>query len=96
MQQDGLTESIQRILKQRALGGQHPKTPGEIIAWLEEAARGWNAAPTPFAWGGKRRERRRRARERRHRLAGSGACTRTPIRHANLLQKWHISCQMTH
>jgi hypothetical protein len=91
-----MAESIQRILKWRALDGQHPKTPGEIISWLEEAARGWNAAPTPFVWGGKRSERRRRARERRHRLGGSGACTRTPIRHANLLQKWHISCQMTH
>jgi hypothetical protein len=91
-----MAESVQRILKGRALAGQHPKTPEEIIAWLEEAARGWNAAPTPFVWGGKRQERRQRARERRHRLAGSGACTRVPIRHATLLQKWQISCQMTH
>lgn len=91
-----MAESIQRILKRRALDGQHPKTPEEIIAWLEEAAGGWNAAPTPFVWGGKRQERRRRARERRHRLGGSGACTRFPIRHANLLQKWQNACQMTH
>ncbi len=91
-----MAESIQRILKRRALDGQHPKAPAEIISWLEEAARGWNAAPTPFLWGGKRSERRRRARERRHRLGGSGACTRFPLRHATLLQKWHISCQMTH
>ena len=91
-----MAESIQRVLKRRALDGQHPKTPAEIIAWLEEAARGWNAAPTPFVWGGKRQERRRRARERRHRLGGSGACTRLPLRHATLLQKWHTSCQVAH
>jgi hypothetical protein len=91
-----MAESIQRILKRRALDGQHPKATHEIIAWLEQAARGWNAAPTPFVWGGKRSERRRRARERRHRLGGSGACTRFPIRHATLLQKWHSSCQSTH
>lgn len=91
-----MAESIQRILKRRALDGQHPKTPEEIIAWLEAAARGWNAAPTPFVWGGKRHERRRRGRERRHRLGGSGACTRFPIRHATLLQKWQHSCQRTH
>jgi len=36
-----MAESIQRILKRRALDGQHPKTPEEIIAWLEAAARGW-------------------------------------------------------
>jgi hypothetical protein len=91
-----MAESIQRILKRRGLDGQHPRTPEEIIAWLEAAARGWNAAPTPFVWGGARWARRRRGRERRHRLGGSGACTRTPIRHANLLQKWQTSCQTTH
>jgi hypothetical protein len=53
-----MAESIQRILKQRALGGQPPKTPAEIIAWLAEAARAWKAAPTLFVWGGKRSERR--------------------------------------
>ena len=55
----------------RALAGQHPRTPEEIIRWLEEAVAGWNAAPTPFVWDGKRRERRVRARQRR--LAGSAA-----------------------
>lgn len=74
-----MAESIQRILKRRALDGQHPQTPEEIIAWLEAAARGWNREPTPFAWGGKRQARRRRARERRHRLGGSGACTQEPL-----------------
>ncbi len=65
-----MAESIQRILKRRALDGQHPQSPDEIIAWLEAAARGWNRAPTPFVWGGKRQARRERARQRRHRLGG--------------------------
>ena len=50
--------------------------PGEIIAWLESTARGWNQNSTPFAWGGKRRGGRQRARERRHALGDSGAETR--------------------
>lgn len=33
-----VAESIQRILKRRALDGQHPKTPEEIIGWLEPGA----------------------------------------------------------
>ena len=74
-----LAESIQRILKRRALEGQHPTTPAEIIAWLEAAARGWNRHPTPFSWGGQRHARRERARARRHRVGGSGACTRRPL-----------------
>jgi hypothetical protein len=74
-----MAESMQRILKRRALAGQHPQSPEEIIAWLEAAARGWNRAPTPFVWDGKRRARRERARQRRHRLGGSGACTRQPL-----------------
>ena len=48
--------------------------------WLAEAARGWNADPTPFEWGGKRAARRQRARARRHALGGSGGYTRRPIR----------------
>jgi hypothetical protein len=67
-----MAESIQRILKRRALEGAYPKTPGEIIEWIEATARGWNRHPTPFVWGGKRRARR--VRGHRHRLAGSGAC----------------------
>jgi hypothetical protein len=74
-----MTESVQRILKHRALDGQEPKTSQQIIAWLEAAARGWNREPTPFVWGGKRRQRRRRAWERRHRIGGSGAYARRPI-----------------
>jgi hypothetical protein len=74
-----MAESVQRILKRRALDGQHPKTPKEIIGWLEATARGWNANPTPFVWGGKRQARRERAGQRRHRLGGSGACTARPL-----------------
>jgi hypothetical protein len=74
-----MAESVQRILKRRALDGAHPKTPEEIIEWLEATARGWNREPTPFVWGGKRHARRKRARERRHALGGSGACTWRPL-----------------
>ena len=75
-----MAESIQRILNRRALDGQHPRTPEEIIAWLEATARAWNREPTPFEWGGKRQARRHRARERRHAVGGSGAHTRRPLR----------------
>jgi hypothetical protein len=74
-----MAESIQRILKRRALDGTHPTTPQEIIDWLEAAARGWNREPTPFIWGGKRHERRTRARARRHAVGGSGAQTTHPL-----------------
>ncbi len=74
-----MAESIQRILKRRALDGHHPTTPEEIITWLEDAARGWNREPTPFVWGGRRWARRERARQRRHAIGGSGACTRSPL-----------------
>jgi hypothetical protein len=74
-----MAESLQRILKRRALDGQHPESPGQIIARFEAVARHWDAEPTPFVWGGKRAERRRRQRERRHHIGGSGACTRTPL-----------------
>jgi hypothetical protein len=75
-----MAESIQRILKRRALDGQHPRTPDEIIDWLEATARGWNRAPTPFIWGGKRHARRERAYHCCHALGGSGASTRRPLR----------------
>jgi hypothetical protein len=75
-----MTESVQRILKHRALDGQEPKMPRDIIDWLEAVARGWNRDPTPFVWGGKRQARRHRAWERRHRLGGSAAYTHRPIR----------------
>jgi hypothetical protein len=74
-----MCESIERILKHRALDGAHPKTPEEIISWLEAAARGWNREPTPFIWGGKRHARRERARQRRHAAGASGAYTQRPL-----------------
>ena len=85
-----MAESIQRVLKRRALDGQHPTTVAQIMAWFEAVARHWNAAPTPFEWGGRRAERRRRQRERRHRLGGSGACTRTPLRRGPDLSYGHV------
>jgi hypothetical protein len=75
-----MAESIQRIVKRRALDGQHPQSPEEIMAWLEAVATHWNKDPTPFVWGGKRRRRRERQRERRHRQGGSGAYSRKPVR----------------
>jgi hypothetical protein len=78
-----MAESLQRILKRRALDGQHPESTDRIIAWFEAVAAHWDAAPTPFVWGGRRAARRRRQWERRHRVGGSGACTQTPLpRHA--------------
>ena len=73
-----MAESIQRILKRRAVEGTHPATPQEIIAGLEATARGWNRDPTPFVWGGQRAARRERARQRRHAAGGSGARTFRP------------------
>jgi hypothetical protein len=75
-----MAESLLRILGRRALAGQHPQRAAEVMEWLAATVRGWNAAPTPFEWGGKRAERRQRARERRHRLGGSGAYARRPLR----------------
>lgn len=66
-----MAESLQRIIVRRALAGQHPETPDDIITWLEDTVVGWNAAPTPFVWDGKRHQRRLRARTRR--LGGSAA-----------------------
>jgi hypothetical protein len=71
-----MAESLQRILVGRALAGQHPHTQAELIEWLEATVAGWNAAPTPFVWDGKRHERRVRARQRR--LGGSGAAVALP------------------
>jgi transposase len=82
-----MTESVQRILKKRALEGSHPRTDDQIMDWFETVARHWNTDPTPFIWGGKRQVRRQRARQRRlHRLGGSGAYTRRPVR-----RKWQAA-----
>ncbi len=72
---------MQWILIRRALDGQNPQTSQQIIHRLETVAQVWNQQPTPFQWGGKRAERRQRARLRRqqHRLGGSGACTQSVL-----------------
>lgn len=74
-----LAESIQRILVRRALLGHHPTSTDQLKDWLSATVQGWNAAPTPFEWAGQRAARRQRAHDRRHRLGGSGGCTRRPI-----------------
>ena len=70
-----MAESLQRIIVRRALAGQHPQSAAVVIQWLEETVAGWNAAPTPFVWDGKRHDRRERARQRR--LGGSPAVPAT-------------------
>jgi hypothetical protein len=92
-----MAESIQRIIQRRALDGQQPSTPRDIIDWLEHTAQAWNRQPTPFVWGGPRAHRRARSRQRRHALPGSGGQTRRPIRrHPTIIEKWRNSCQTTH
>jgi hypothetical protein len=90
-------ESVQRIIVRRALDGQAPETPQQIIEALEATAHCWNHDPTPFVWGGKRAARRERGRRRRHALGGSGACTHRPVRQrTSSLKKWLKSNQTTH
>jgi len=93
-----MAESIQRILVRRALTGETPSSPDDVIDWLEATARGWNADPTPFEWGGKRQLRRARSHQRhQHALGGSGACIRRPVhRRLTALDQWRRSCQLTH
>lgn len=74
-----LAEAIQRIIVRRALAGQHPTDARQVMDWLAETVRGWNADPTPFVWGGKRAARRQRAWARRHALGGSAGYTHRPI-----------------
>ena len=75
-----MAESIQRLLKRRALDGHRPLSPAEIGAWFEQTAQAWNRQPTPFVWNGKRRQRRRQPPGAgRHRLGGSAAYTRRPL-----------------
>jgi hypothetical protein len=83
-----MAESVQRIIVRRALVGQHPESAAVVMEWLEAAVVGWNREPTPFEWGGKRAARRQRARERRHRLGGSGAYTRRRLPRRTRLATW--------
>jgi hypothetical protein len=43
-----MAESVQRIIKRRALECQHLETADEIIERLEATVRGWSREPTPF------------------------------------------------
>lgn len=72
-----MTESVQRIIKSRALNDTSPTRPQQLFTWLEATARGWNADPSPFVWAGKRRQR---AYARRHARGDSAAVTKPPIR----------------
>src|SRR3954463_2892027 len=75
-----MAESIERVLKRRALDGQHPHSPKEIGSWFEQTARRWNEQPTPFVGtGNRRRGRRRSSGASIHRLGGSGASTHKPL-----------------
>ena len=74
-----LAEAVQRILATRALAGQHPESALQVMDWLAAEVRGWNAHPTPFAWGGKRAARRQRARARRHALGAAAGYTHRPL-----------------
>ena len=93
-----MAESIERVLKRRALDGQHPHRPDEIGSWFEQTARGWNEQPTPFVWNGKRRQRRRSDGAPIHRLGGSGACTHKPLKRSRSAgaEECQISLQVTH
>jgi hypothetical protein len=94
-----MAESIERVLKRRALDGQHPHSPEEIGRWFEQTARCWNLQPTPFAWNGKRRQRRRAPPDHlTHRLGGSGACTHRPLRRSRSTgaSQCQSPWQMTH
>jgi DDE superfamily endonuclease len=92
-----MAESFQGVLKGRALAGAYPQTPEEIIRRLETVAGAWNRDPTPFEWGGKRAVRRARSRARRHKVGGSGACTRRPMpRRQTTLEKWQQVSQLPH
>jgi len=70
-----MAESVQRIIKGRALAGQHVYDVEILKDWFRDTIDAWNRHPTPFVWGGKRHARRDRAYARRHRLGGSGATT---------------------
>jgi len=92
-----MAESVQRILKRRALDGQQPQSPAEIGVWFEQTARAWNQRPTSFVWEGKRRQRRRRRPGDGHPVGGSAAQTRQPLcRHRRSQSECRTSLQTIH
>jgi hypothetical protein len=92
-----MAESVQRITVHRALEGQAPATPQQIIDALEATAAGWKHESAPFLWGGQRAARRQRSHQRCHALSGSGACTHRLLRQrSSLPKKWIKSNRTTH
>jgi DDE superfamily endonuclease len=92
-----LAEAIQRILKRRALDGQHPQAPAEIGTWFEQTAHAWNQQPTSFVWSGKRRQRRRKRPGDGHPVGGAAAHTQRPLPRLRKSHLEHrISWQTTH
>ena len=92
-----LAEAIQRILKRRALSGQHPQSPTEIGAWFEQTAQAWNQQPTPFVWNGKRRQRRRNRLGHGHLVGGATASTLRFLPRSSVSNsQYRRSGQMTH
>ena len=73
-----MAESIQRILKHRALAGQHPSSPVQIGTWFEQTARAWTQQPTPFSWHGRRWRRRRHRATDGQPIGGSAAHCQHP------------------
>ena len=88
-----MAESVQRLLKRRALDGTYPRSTQAIIQAFESVTAHWNTQPTPFVWAGKRKARRDRAALKRHRLGASGAATIRPSRRRFLSRS---TCQPTH
>ncbi len=92
-----MAESIQRILKRRALEEQHPHSPAEIGAWFEQTAWAWNQQPTPFTWHGRRWQRRRHRSTDGHPIGGSAArCQHLLSRPQPHGQERQSSRQLTH
>jgi transposase len=92
-----MAESIQRILKRRALNGQRPHSPAEIGTWFEQTAQAWNRQPTPFVWRGKRRQRRRKRRGDTYPVGGSAAYARQSLSARQTRRhEWHTPSQVTH
>jgi hypothetical protein len=74
-----MAESMQRIIVRRVISGQHYQSSEELMDAISHAISWWNKNPTPFIWGGKRKQRRLRAKERRHMLGGSATYCRRPL-----------------
>jgi hypothetical protein len=87
-----MAESIQRILKARALDGQEPTHPDQIIAWCESVVARWNADPTPFEWqrrAGRATKAATRSEASGRRLGGNNLA-------AGPQREWLRPSQMTH